>query len=116
MDGIYVDLISKEPLFCSHDKVYNARGVATFSKGFTDENFHMEMYEAYGFKSIILKSKDQKNNLGVITEDPSNKKEDLFEVNSHALQFVKAESLKQEGYPLFEKLFKVKKWSLDMVN
>lgn len=102
--GIYVDIVSGEPLFSSQDKYDAGCGWPSFTKPITklkekcDTSFFMERTE--------VRSGQANSHLGhVFTDGPTDKGGLRYCINGAALRFVPLQQLEQAGYGQYRQLF-----------
>ena len=104
--GIYVDLISGEPLFSSTDKFDSGTGWPSFSKPLSQEYVVEEKDLSLGVERVEIKSKLSQSHLGHVFEDGPEELGGLrYCINSAALRFVSVEELKDQGYGQYLSLF-----------
>lgn len=104
--GIYVDVVSGEPLFSSLDKYDAGCGWPSFSKPI--EKLHTHMDTSHGMTRTEVRSQNAGSHLGhVFTDGPQDQGGLRYCINSAALRFIPATDLIKAGYgqyaPLFEK-------------
>lgn len=101
-EGIYVDLISREPLFSSTDKFKSGTGWPSFFKPLVEENIILKDDYKLFFKRTEVRSST--GHLGHVFNDGPNGTQ-RYCMNSAALDFVAKDQLKEQGYEEFEYLF-----------
>ncbi len=105
-DGIYVDVVSGEPLFSSHDKYDSGTGWPSFTKPIDDKSIIKKTDYKIGYPRTEVRSKEGDSHLGHVFDDgPNDKGGKRYCINSASLKFVPKENLKKEGYDKFEKDF-----------
>jgi peptide methionine sulfoxide reductase msrA/msrB len=102
--GIYVDVVSGEPLFASVDKFDSGTGWPSFTKPIgnvvTKRDFHLL------FPRVEVRSAHADSHLGHVFKDgPASRGGRRYCINSAALRFVHRDDLTAEGYDEYRKLF-----------
>ncbi|MBI4060479.1 MAG: bifunctional methionine sulfoxide reductase B/A protein [Elusimicrobia bacterium] len=104
--GIYVDIVSGEPLFSSTDKFDSGTGWPSFTKPIDSGNIVEKKDREFGMTRTEVRSKHGDSHLGHVFEDgPKDKGGLRFCINSASLRFVPADRLEAEGYGRFRPLF-----------
>ena len=104
--GIYVDIVSGEPLFSSKDKFDSSCGWPSFTKPIAKDNIIESEDTSLGMLRTELKSKIAKSHLGhVFNDGPKDKGGLRYCINSSSLRFIPFSNLKQEGYEKYLDLF-----------
>jgi len=105
-EGIYVDIVSGEPLFSSKDKFESGCGWPSFSKGINKESLIGVRDLSHGMDRIEVRSKKGDSHLGHVFDDgPKELGGIRFCINSASLKFIPKEKLKEEGYEEYLRLF-----------
>ena len=107
--GIYVDVISGEPLFSSLDKFDSGTGWPSFTKPLAKENVLEKTDSSHGMTRVEVRSKKGDAHLGHLFDDGPAPTRMRYCMNSASLRFIPVEKLKEEGYERFLPLFEGKK-------
>jgi methionine-R-sulfoxide reductase len=107
--GIYVDLITGEPLFSSLDKFDSELGLPSFTKPISKDHVVLKRDSSHGLNRIEVRSAISDSHLGHLFNDGPPPTGQRYTVNSAALHFVPVEKLREEGYVEFLPLFEEKK-------
>lgn len=105
-EGIYVDIVSGEPLFSSTDKFDSGTGWPSFTKPLEPEHFVSHVDYDKGYPRLALRSKYGECHLGhVFNDGPVATGGMRFCMNSAALKFIPKDKLEEAGYGEYLKLF-----------
>ncbi len=97
--GIYVDIVSGEPLFLSDDKFDSGCGWPSFSKSITTDTIKYKEDNSHGMTRIEVRSRSADSHLGHIFDDgPKDKGGRRYCINGSALRFIPKSKMKEEGY------------------
>ena len=108
-EGIYVDIISEEPLFSSLDKFNSMSGWPSFTKPLEKGKVFEKEDNTSFMKRTEVKSKKSGSHLGHVFNDGPKPTGLRYCINSAAIRFIPKENLKKEGYGKYKKLFEKKK-------
>lgn len=104
--GIYVDIISGEPLFTSLDKFDSGCGWPSFTKPVADTKVAEKKDTSHSMIRTEVRSVSSDAHLGHVFPDGPAPGGLRYCINSAALRFISQEDLEKEGYGQFQKLFK----------
>lgn len=105
-EGIYVDIVSGEPLFTSLDKFDSGCGWPSFTKPIDRKYIKEKADFSYNMHRVEVRSKEGDSHLGhVFTDGPEEKGGLRYCINSASLRFIPIDKLEEEGYKEYIKLF-----------
>jgi peptide-methionine (R)-S-oxide reductase len=104
--GIYVDVVSGEPLFASTDKFESHSGWPSFTKPLDTENVVENVDRGQGMTRTEVRSTHGDSHLGHIFPDGPREAGGLrYCINSASLRFIRLDDLENEGYGKYKALF-----------
>jgi methionine-R-sulfoxide reductase len=107
--GIYVDIVSGEPLFSSLDKFDSNCGWPSFTKPVDTENVEERSDGSHGMSRTEVRSTHGDSHLGHVFDDGPKEAGGLrYCINSASLRFIPADELESEGYGQYLGLFETK--------
>ncbi|KRM96307.1 methionine sulfoxide reductase [Liquorilactobacillus aquaticus DSM 21051] len=105
-DGIYVDIVSGQPLFSSRDKYDAGCGWPSFTKPIDRDNITENTDNSLLMTRTEVKSKNAQSHLGHVFEDgPAAEGGLRYCINSAALKFISVKDLDKAGYSKYRQLF-----------
>jgi len=99
--GIYVDVITGEPLFGSLDKFDGGTGRPTFCKPISKDSIVEKDDNSHDMHRIELRAKRSDAHLGHLVADSTSPTGQRYAVNSAALHFIPTEDMQHEGYAAY---------------
>ncbi len=106
--GIYVDVVSGEPLFSSLDKYDSATGWPSFTRPLDPANIKTKTDRLLGFSRTEVRSVAADSHLGHVFDDGPRPTGLRYCMNSAAMRFIPVSRLEAEGYGQYLPLFKAR--------
>lgn len=105
-EGIYVDIVSGEPLFSSLDKYDAACGWPSFTRPLENDHIKEKSDTSFGMRRTEVRSKHADSHLGHVFSDGPREQGGLrYCINGASLKFIKKEDLEKEGYGNYRNFF-----------
>jgi peptide methionine sulfoxide reductase msrA/msrB len=105
-EGIYVDIVSGEPLYSSKDKFKSGTGWPSFVKPIDPRFLHKKVDSSLGMERVEVVSKSAGSHLGHVFDDGPQPTNLRYCMDSAAMRFIPKEDLEKEGYGNLAYLFK----------
>ena len=106
--GIYVDIVSGEPLFSSKDKFKSGTGWPSFTKPLIAKNVVEKSDTTHGMVRVEVRSMNADSHLGHVFDDGPQPTGKRYCINSASMRFIKAKDLEKEGYGQYAEQFGIK--------
>ena len=106
--GIYVDVITGEPLFTSADKFDSGLGLPAFSKPISKDLITESLDTSHDMQRTEVRAKRSNAHLGHLFAEPKSPTGQNYSVNSAAFHFIPIERMKGDGYEAFVSLVEKK--------
>lgn len=98
-EGIYVDIVSGEPLFSSKDKYDAGCGWPSFTQPIKKRGVTEHRDRSFGMERVEVRSREADSHLGhVFPDGPRDKGGLRYCINSAAMRFIPVQDLEKEGY------------------
>jgi len=114
--GLYVDIVSGEPLFSSLDKYKSGTGWPSFTRPLEADNIIEKEDRGFFTTRTEVRSKNADSHLGHVFDDGPEPTGLRYCMNSASLRFIPVKDLQKEGYGKYLKLFKMNDMSEDMMK
>ena len=103
--GIYVDVVSGEPLFASTDKFDSGTGWPSFVRPLESANVSELADTSHGMRRVEVRSANADSHLGHLFDDGPAPAGLRYCINSASLRFIPADKLEEAGYGPYRALF-----------
>ncbi|MEY2544441.1 MAG: peptide-methionine (R)-S-oxide reductase [Verrucomicrobiota bacterium] len=106
--GIYVDIITNDPLFSSLDKFDSGTGRPTFTKPISPDSVFQQADASHDMQRTEVRAKLSNSHLGHVFKDPASPTGERYAVNSAGMRFIPTEKMEAEGYAEYLRVFQKK--------
>jgi len=106
-DGIYVDIVSGQPLFSSRDKFDSGCGWPSFTRPIHPDRIAEKEDVSHSMVRTEVRSKEADSHLGHVFEDGPGPTGLRYCINSASLRFIPREDLEKEGLGQYARLFDI---------
>ena len=96
--GIYVDVITNDPLFSSLDKIDTGTGRPTFTKPITPDCAFEQPDNSHDMQRVEVRAKLSNSHLGHVFKETTSPTGERYAINSAALRFIPTDKMEDEGY------------------
>ena len=103
--GLYVDVVTGEPLFASSDKFDSRTGWPSFTKPISPEMVQAQTDQSHGMVRTEVRATGSGSHLGHVFDDGPAPTGLRYCINSAALRFIPVDDLEREGYGRYRSLF-----------
>jgi methionine-R-sulfoxide reductase len=103
--GIYVDVVSGEPLFASTDKFDSGTGWPSFTRPLESPNVTEHVDTSHGMRRVEVRSTGADSHLGHVFPDGPGPEGLRYCINSASLRFIPVSKLEEAGYGKYRALF-----------
>ncbi len=95
--GIYVDIITNDPLFSSLDKFDSGTGRPTFTKPISPDSVFQQADTSHDMQRTEVRAKLSNSHLGHLFKDPTSPTGERYAVNSAGMRFIPTDKMEAEG-------------------
>jgi methionine-R-sulfoxide reductase len=106
--GIYVDIITNDPIFSSLDKFDSGTGRPTFTKPISPDSVFQQADNSHDMQRTEVRAKLSNSHLGHLFKDPASPTGERYAVNSAGMRFIPTDKMEAEGYAEYLRAFQKK--------
>jgi peptide methionine sulfoxide reductase msrA/msrB len=96
--GIYIDIITNDPLFSSLDQFDSGTGRPTFTKPISPDSVFEQPDNSHDMQRVEVRAKLSNSHLGHVFKEATSPTGERYAINSAALRFVTTDQMEDEGY------------------